>query len=594
MKRAHGMEGQFVAHCVALFAATAIVPVLLALIPGAYGAPLQLPFCFFGRFNSGGWERIMAWEAAMEEFSQQPNVEVLWKPNTTYVMDDKAQPALGLDHSFTSLNTLNCVGLHGSMNSDVCTAVGNYLSFKGIPQLSGSCSSPTLSLKSTYPSFVRALGSSALEVSSMLRFFQENNWKKIGVVYQDGALGLGILTDAQSFAPSFDIKIDLIVGIPVNFAALKIDITSKMNLISGSDVRVFLLGVPLNDFVGLYPLLDAMGIAGNEQYVIAGDFSWATAASDVKMQAAFGNRLNDVLRGLFFANPSVATGTPAYDLFASRYRAISGLKASDSLAGTWAYFWDTAQWACLALNNAVKALTDAGLNPKCLMEGTYNSNPTGCSISDTLRDSLFATANCTAADSTASCVKREGVVKTMEYRKAQSSDAYGALSKKASIVFLNALYATKFTGATGPFALNENGDRDALIGILNAQTVSGSTEWKQIGIVHDNTWVPNVQDSAIYMGGTESAPSTTPPSDGSAAPSSSSGLSLGVILGAAGGAFILVILIAIIVYGRIASANRRAMISQMKWLLKAEDLVFRENNKAQERSAASEPSVLHR
>eukprot|EP01135_Chromosphaera_perkinsii_P000212 Nk52_evm16s48 gene=Nk52_evmTU16s48 len=546
------------------------------------GAKVSLPVCFLGRFHGGGMERIHAWNVGMGQYAGvQSAVEVVWQPNTTYIVNDEAREPVALEEAVTAVNVKDCVAVHGSMNSPVCMTVNNLIAWKGVPQLSGSCSSPALSEKSTFPSFVRSVGSSQLNVVAILRFMQEMGWDDIGCIYQEGAFGLGILESAQLLAPSYNITIHEPIGLPSNYAALGIDISKKLSRIGASRWRIFLMGISLQDFGQLYVDLDQFGIPGNEEYVLIGDFSWATVATDAKLLAGFGSRLNDVLRGLFFSSPSTAIGSAEYGVFDSKYREYTG-NTDATLAATWAYFYDSARWVCEAMNRAVQNLTAQGIDPLCLKESHYVANTAACTLSDTYRDAIYTLANCTSSSRSSNCERRLGVVKQMEYRKSSTSDQYGVLANKPLTVLLNAMYEVNFSGATGEFLLDENGDRKAIINLVNAQTdpaKPGVLTWVRVGSVQSNEWVAADASSASsvqFMGGSVDAPNTTPPSDGYAAGAGDGGrqglsteLLAAIVVGC--GIVLVPVLVLMCVYWQ---AKRRQLqgMRRHRWIIPLEEL----------------------
>ena len=531
-------------------------------------------------------ERIHAWNAGMEQFASQPLVDVVWKPNTTYILNDEAKTPIGLELSIQSYQTLNCVGIHGSMNSPVCTSVNNVLSWRGIPHMSGSCSTPSLSSKAAYPTFVRSVGSSRLNVVVLLAYFHRMKWNKIGIIYQEGGFGLGILHAAQLLAGDFDIEIGFIMPVPNNFNALEIDVTKEFDLVQTSGYNIFLMGIPNPDFSFVMREFHKRGMTNNPNYYFGGDFSWVTLHSDPLTVEYFGGEdIHNHVRGLTFSSPSVAFGTDAHSLFETKYRAYTG-NSEPSLAATWAYFWDSAHWVSLSLNNAVKVLNDAGIDPNCLKESVYQASPSTCQIPDSLRDSIFQVANCSTPTSTSGCVKREGVLKTMLYRKASSRDKYGVLSNKAIIVYLNELYGANFTGATGPFVLDANGDRAAIIDLQNAQTINGTTTWVKIGSVQNGKWQGTTQ--AVFPGGTANNPNTIPPTNQAGGVSSSSGIEtwlLAVII--ASGVLVLTPLIVLLIMWRVSVMKRSQLMHSAVWIVNIQDVVFDEKEHGKEHDLKS-------
>eukprot|EP01135_Chromosphaera_perkinsii_P010989 Nk52_evm23s2309 gene=Nk52_evmTU23s2309 len=470
------------------------------------------------------------------------------------------------------------------MNSGVCADVNKVLAFNGIPHISASCSSPSLSDRATYPSFIRTVPSEVASVLTVLAMCKHFKWVKVGVVYQSDDFGTPIFEAYRSNAAKYGVNINenAIVSLPANIASLNIDVSSQVDQLRQSGVNIILMVVPLDNLVAFFDSAERAGIAGVEGRVYVGDFSWAGLLVDTAAKTKLGaDRFDKIVRGLIIPDLIADESSAEYSIFATNYRSYTGDTTTSlpSLLPTWAYFWDAAKWSLEALNLAVKALQDIGIDPLCLKESHYKANPTTCQISTAVRDGIFDTANCTSQLSTASCTKRLGVVKTMEYRKAASTDKYGILARKPSIVYLNALYEHTIIGASGPFSVDENGDRIGLFTIKNAQynTAKGEFEWISTARVQNDVFTATSGTEFVFPGGSNTAPNKVVPDGGTVAVTSGASSNddlpmwIFILLGVAGILIILLLVFLTLAYGK---KRHKAAVDRMEWRIYAQDIVF--------------------
>eukprot|EP01135_Chromosphaera_perkinsii_P004217 Nk52_evm6s272 gene=Nk52_evmTU6s272 len=471
----------------------------------------NLPICFVGRFQSGGWGRVIAFNAAMQVYESQPLVNIIWQPNTTYVQNDEANNVLGIEATLNSIQNLHCVLVFGPMNSGVCAVTNSLLTYRGIPQVSASCSSTALSVKRVYPTFVRSLGTVYGETRAKIAWIRHNEWKVVGELYSDDSFGQSGHQVLSELAEEYQYRVHYASPLTPNFGKQELDMSDRVERAIASGVKVFFLNMAANEGLAILKEFDKLNVLSSREYIFIVDFSWNNLQNDQELVAEFGSRLNDILRGMFLSEVEIDQTTSAYQFFDSKYKEFVGM-TEGTLAGSWAQFWDATRWIALALNSAVDVLNGLGISPQCLQENYYEANTAACQLPISYRDEIFAKANCTETN----CVKQNGVVETMVSRKVNSEDQFGTLARKPSVALLKILYETTFVGATGDFKVDQNGDRAETFKVMNSQTVNGETVWVAVGVANETNMIinPDKHASAVFGGGTENSPNLIAPTDG--------------------------------------------------------------------------------
>lgn len=99
------------------------------------------------------------------------------------------------------------IGVLGAVSSTSSILVQNVVSKWGIPQISPAATSPSLSIKSAYPTFMRTVTSDDYQGAAMIRLAKKNNWTEISIFCSTDTYGQGITNAVTRQAALNGIKI---------------------------------------------------------------------------------------------------------------------------------------------------------------------------------------------------------------------------------------------------------------------------------------------------------------------------------------------------------------------------------------------------
>lgn len=99
------------------------------------------------------------------------------------------------------------IGVLGAVSSTSSMLVQNVVSKYGIPQISPAATSPALSTKSTYPTFLRTVTSDDFQGEAMIRLAKKNHWTEISIFCSTDTYGQGLTNAVTRQAVANGIKI---------------------------------------------------------------------------------------------------------------------------------------------------------------------------------------------------------------------------------------------------------------------------------------------------------------------------------------------------------------------------------------------------
>ena len=405
--------------------------------------------------------------------SLEGGYQMVWNPNTTYQKNDKSKPLLGLKHS-TTLYAENVTALIGAWNSAVSVLVSTFAASVGMPVCSGASTAPSLSVKQTYPSFVRTVAHDNLAGFVQAQLIHEIGWKRIGIIATDDAFGLELGQSVRSNCEKLDIETVSFELLPFKLLELQQsqEIEPKLLRLKQLGVRVIVLTAVIEDARPILEEAHRLGMFGNSEYIWHGSTAWAFRSLYDGWDFA-----KDINVGTMGISPLLDTSDPAYVEMTTGFKSIlqefgQEVKEPD--------FWSIQYYDCvkvyaIALNQTIQRLNKIGISPECL-KGESTSVPS-CQISNSERDKIFDE----------SVTSRYDGVKEFMYLLSKDEKSFGELANSPVTILLQEIYKVEFDGVLGKVKFDSNGDvTSSPYEIINYQSSKNATghivyEWKVVG-----------------------------------------------------------------------------------------------------------------
>ncbi|KAI9190857.1 periplasmic binding protein-like I [Polychytrium aggregatum] len=187
---------------------------------------------------------------------------------------------LAVQNGINLANTSGVVAVIGELFSSVTAPLALTTKAYNLPQCSGSATSPVLSDKSTYTTFLRTLPPDNFQGPAIANFVYANNWRNVIVIYSSDTYGTSLMQAFQAQAQTLGINIQL--SQPYNSPASAPAVFSDTaNRIQSSGCRIIIfLGYDTDTLLYLQ-LASSMGMVG-PSYVYIGSDGMSTIVSDAQ------------------------------------------------------------------------------------------------------------------------------------------------------------------------------------------------------------------------------------------------------------------------------------------------------------------------
>eukprot|EP01135_Chromosphaera_perkinsii_P004067 Nk52_evm15s267 gene=Nk52_evmTU15s267 len=441
-----------------------------------------------------------------------------YDPNVTFFLDDRRKPLLGLKHASDLIQIQQTIVVIGAFNSAVTVQVATYAASTGIVVISGGSTSPALSEKKSYPSFVRNIASDSFTYVVQADLLREFKWKKVGILTTDDAFAFEGTQVFRSRCEELGIVVTTVELLPFNYVELKKEhlVAEKFANLINSGATILLVNAVPNDARPIFEYAATMGVLGDPRYMFLGGGSWP-------MGELFDQNWDrekaplQLMHGCMGLAPRVDASSEQFkQLLQSWNRDKGEFGVVKENPGFWAYaYYDSSRMVIMALNQTFKRLETLGILPDCLEEAKITLSR--CQLPETERDAI-------RADSVKADYK--GVV---EFQNILSPDefSFGPFSRSPQVLFLQEFYKIDAEGSLNHLKLLSTGDGMMKLDVVNLQPVAsqknGRTvvtyEWLPIGhVIPDITnsgqnFTITMTEPAHFMGGTIENPNLTPPSD---------------------------------------------------------------------------------
>eukprot|EP01135_Chromosphaera_perkinsii_P002054 Nk52_evm15s216 gene=Nk52_evmTU15s216 len=529
---------------------------------------------------AAGMDSFYITYAALEYYGKylEDGVTLTYKPWANYHFDDKSVPLLGLRYADQTITSLGCAGIIGAWNSAVSKQVGVMCSAYGLPQISGASTSPSLSEKKNYPSFVRMVSNDNVALSLQADVVKHYGWKKVAIITTDDAFAYDGAQVFRTRALELDIAVSNFEVVPFGLRRLQkeADVRLALDAILSTDARIIVMtAVPNDAHVVLEEAYKKDMLGGEEgKYMWLGANGWAYNV----LKTGWANAPPDQdLVGIQGLGLKFNTEDPEYQAMITGYQQSAQTIHSKTVTtpDLWApMYWDSVHLMIHSLNETIKRMKALNIDRNCLKSSVFPDN-TACQIPDSERDTIYNNAVSN---------KYNGVKEYMLLLK-KDADTYGPLSKQPQVMLIEEFYKTDLPGITARIKLDENGDAFSIFEIVNYQVTGARSNanngknskatyaWNAIGTVSaSSAQKVTITGTAQFPGGTASSPVTTATDDGvAAAGASSSSDPLPMYIGAGAGAGALII-ICVIIYWRVQVAKREAEMNALNWLIDPSEL----------------------
>lgn len=448
------------------------------------------------------------------------------------IYDDESQPGLGIFGAFQLLTNASCAGIIGAANSAVSIQTSYVASYMGAPQISGASTSTELSVKSSFPSFTRTIGSDQVQFAVMAALVHYYGWTRVGFIHTNDAYGETGFQAFSQAAQQYGISIVDAETILYDARSNNVDMAPVLARLASANARIICTAFVTADAQYVFEAAWNATMIGPGPGASAGIYVWVGSdgwmLDDLTVDWPLGQAHPELLRGTVGTRPGCNQTTPAFAQLAAQLNASADPASVNPFT---CYTFDAAWLYLFALNRTIGSIADINeaypgvhLDPTCLQRSmadiNVNAYPADCALPTAVSDALYARATCNAtfgytADS---CVPMNGVAALMQQGAGRYADPQALL--------LYHVYSVSFVGTTGQVALDENGDRlNAVFLIVNGQTVFNAASQQ-----YENNFAPiglgtlprgsatadvSVTAATVYPGGTDAEPNLNQkPADG--------------------------------------------------------------------------------
>eukprot|EP01135_Chromosphaera_perkinsii_P011482 Nk52_evm7s2415 gene=Nk52_evmTU7s2415 len=462
-------------------------------------------------------------------------VVLKYSPNTTYNLNDGAVPIVGLKHASALLN-LGVVTIFGAIHSSVSSQIAPFAAVHGLPLYSPLSTSPALSEKKNYPTFVRAIANDNADTFGLASLIYYHGWRSLDVITTDDTSAEGITNILKQALLPLNISVASTYSLPFGIDRLEKrgDVRTLLNLIKPT-ARVIVLSAITEDARAVLEEAIKLGM-NSKRYMWVATNGWA------KISMMKGWTYAKDMVGAIGVSNEYDTTTDSFQRYLASYRRVARViyntdNPPENLPSISVKGYDLAHHFCAALNATTDRLQALGIPIECLSPQRYLSD-SSCLLSTSERDSIYQ-------DSVTKMYN--GVKETMEFVKAQDG-TYGPMATYPSVVLLHELYKTEIDGVTSKFKLDSNGDGTLVFNYTNLRPVElsdGSFEYKWVSngyadlsqesnvTLTSKTWFPG----STFTEPNFEVPGLTAIEEVSSSEESSN--TLYIVLGVSGGVFII-------------------------------------------------------
>jgi len=172
---------------------------------------------------------------AVEAVNNDPS---LLPPNVTLASLMIAEPnASGVISDTVPLDGYGIAGVVGAISSSFSILVQNVVSKFGIPQISPSSTSPTLSTKSLYPTFYRTCPPDDMQGKAIIELARIWQWTEIAIISSTDAYGTGIVSALSAAAAAHGITITITINVEPSVTEL----SAEMERLKNAGTRVLII-----------------------------------------------------------------------------------------------------------------------------------------------------------------------------------------------------------------------------------------------------------------------------------------------------------------------------------------------------------------
>eukprot|EP01135_Chromosphaera_perkinsii_P011062 Nk52_evm21s2325 gene=Nk52_evmTU21s2325 len=404
------------------------------------------------------------------------NVKLITTPETDLLLDDESRPLIGLRHATNLILQKDVCFLLGAWNSAVSIQIATYAASVGIIQISGGSTSRTLSLKKSYPSFVRSTSPSTMLISYLLKLCQVYKWDEIAIISTDDVFGLDAVSEIREFGPTFGLRVAIQEKVPFNIALLDAynEVRAALTRIKNSGFKVILLPAVIHDAIEIMKIANEIGL-------LSGEFQWIQrgwTAVDLGEKVDF----EEKLYGLIGAAPYYQN-TEEYreyvrdyqDEFPKEYSAVKEAPEFFTLE-----YYDGLIMFARALNATSRRLATLSISSSCLQ--VKNAALSECKLPSSEREAIYQSA---VQNNYQGVLEYMTLLPTSE--ATPDGKLYGIHSSFPQAMILFELYKLSYRGASGFITLTSVGDVPSAVGIINYQPASSKDRataghWTRIGV----------------------------------------------------------------------------------------------------------------
>eukprot|EP01135_Chromosphaera_perkinsii_P009638 Nk52_evm88s1810 gene=Nk52_evmTU88s1810 len=513
--------------------------------------------------------------------STVPHATVSNLPLDTYVHNDMSSPERGVFGAIGHIMDNNAVGIVGAWNSGVTIEMSYVCNSYTTPAMTPMSTSPTLASKVSFPALTRGVTNDQIISGYWARFMVNNKWKQYAAIGCDDSFCSGALTAIKDETA----KLGITTMEKIAFTSDASSITAAVTAIKESGAKIIYAVMYGDPARACLEEAVKQGILGTEEYLWLGN-AWVE-------DSLFSNNwgfANEV-RGSLAMAPGLALESFKYLSFASKFAAADPtLKPMPADAP---YTYDTTTFMLTALAQTTKDLAGFGLSAACLNFKHFDANRGTCSITTTLRQTIYDRSICKSGAS--DCDVQLGVSNLLKhFAPTDGSSEWSPHSLSPSALYLQNIYQNAISGATGTFILQTDGERKGISSLKNLQTTGTNDQFSyaiaDVGSVNSLDII--VDDTKIvYGGGTVEEPNRKLPEDGSAPPASETDPIPAAVGGAVGGAAVIGIVVAIYLWHR-RKQELEKELQNLSWLIHMEDITLQEGTGGASRSSMNSKGSL--
>eukprot|EP01135_Chromosphaera_perkinsii_P002204 Nk52_evm12s219 gene=Nk52_evmTU12s219 len=404
----------------------------------------------------------------------------------------------------------------GCWNSRVTIAANNVASSYGVPQISIASTSPKLSRKSEFPTFVRMLNTDNFNFRIQAELVNHYGWKKVAIINSDDEFAANAATAFRSFCTStLGVTISAHVVVPPRTRdhLTPAELRREIQLVKDADSTVILAVLAVDDFVYLYDnALVPLKMRCSDGYVLMGGNAWPSPL------ALIGNDLSGTPRaegliGAFGIVPYQNTSTEIAKVFEKEYEIAAKQLNYTSVVLNTTYdpfqfgAWDAVMLVLHALKVTVPRLNELGIPLDCLISKRYlgrdtpqNQSPPEC---------LLPLDEVRRLQTSAKEKNYTGVTAMLNSVKADEADEFGIVARYPTLMLLHDMYAQDFMGLKGRNVLTSEGNMEDEQVVINVQYRNASkgvheNGGKNVGnravsfeFVNVATWKPSATSTPI-------------------------------------------------------------------------------------------------